>query len=196
MKTLGWIALGLSPGGGVGGADIDVGWISDGKTHFKIRIEKEEYSWTAVQFKRKLDTCDPIVVAIKFDTNTLIYAYGLKDPNPNISYHETRKGNHILWLLGYKNARLLVIELEAGTIVSTVRIESEAAFIDQRWVADFIRINPLVEYSIINFYYKKNGRGQPIEIVLDALTALIVVDEAIKKKLKKEILHSRMNLRK
>ncbi|CAF1481989.1 unnamed protein product [Rotaria sordida] len=121
MKTLGWIALGLR--GGMRGADIGVGWISDGKIHFEDRFAtgfitpiidntttdwfalngKEENGWTAIQFKRKVDTCDPMDVAIKFGTNTLIYAYGLEDPNPNINYHETRRGSRILPLINYSN---------------------------------------------------------------------------------------------
>ncbi len=37
-------------------------------------------------------------------------------------------------------AKLLVIELGAGTAVPTVRHESAVTFINPRWTADFIRI--------------------------------------------------------
>ncbi|CAF4288315.1 unnamed protein product [Rotaria magnacalcarata] len=38
MKTTGWIALGISPGGGMEGADIGVGWVdTEGKVHFQVR---------------------------------------------------------------------------------------------------------------------------------------------------------------
>jgi hypothetical protein len=33
----------------------------------------------------------------------LIYAYGLEDPNPEITYHETRRGSRTLPLLAYTN---------------------------------------------------------------------------------------------
>ena len=80
-------------------------------------------------------------------------------------------------------AKVLVIELGAGTAVPTVRHESEVTFIDPRWKADFIRINPSAEHSIIESYYRKYAKGQGIEITLDALTALTLIDEALKKKL-------------
>ncbi|CAF4772742.1 unnamed protein product [Rotaria sp. Silwood1] len=104
-------------------ADIGVGWIADGKMYFQDRFAfgfttpiidntttdwfalngKEENGWTALQFKRKLETCDSMDVPIKFGTSTLIYAYGLEDPNPDISYHEKRRGSRTLPLLGYAN---------------------------------------------------------------------------------------------
>ncbi|CAF3368320.1 unnamed protein product [Rotaria socialis] len=38
MKTTGWIALGISPDGGMKGADIGVGWVDNiGKVHFQVR---------------------------------------------------------------------------------------------------------------------------------------------------------------
>jgi NAD-dependent SIR2 family protein deacetylase len=81
-------------------------------------------------------------------------------------------------------AKLLIIELGAGTAVPTVRRESEQMFSAPKWTADLIRINPLVEHSIVSPHYKNNSKGQAIEIALDALTALTLIDEAIKKKLK------------
>jgi hypothetical protein len=68
--------------------------------------------------------------------------------------------------------------------VPTVRHESAVTFIDPRWTADFICINPSAEHSIIESYYRNKTKGQGIEINLDALTALTLIDEAIKKKLK------------
>ncbi|CAF0873272.1 unnamed protein product [Adineta steineri] len=72
-------------------------------------------------------------------------------------------------------------KLGAGTAVPTVRCESERAFTDQKWTADFIRINPLVEHSMVDDYYKKKSNGKTIEIALDALTASQLIDEAIMK---------------
>jgi NAD-dependent SIR2 family protein deacetylase len=81
-------------------------------------------------------------------------------------------------------AKLLIIELGAGTAVPTVRRESESAYTKPEWTADFIRINPLAEHSKIDPNYKKKNNGQTVEIVLDALTALTLINEEITKKLK------------
>ncbi|CAF0935982.1 unnamed protein product [Rotaria sordida] len=99
--------------------------------------------------------------------------------NEQIVHYEKFKSD----IAGAKG-RLLIIELGAGTAVPTVRAQSEVIFADSRWTADFIRINPLEEHSIISLYYKNKSKGQTIEIALDALTALKLIDEAIKKKLK------------
>ncbi|CAF1442575.1 unnamed protein product [Rotaria sordida] len=87
-------------------------------------------------------------------------------------------------VLMFDKSKLLVIELGAGTAVPTVRHESAVTFVDPRWTADFIRINPSAEHSVIESYYRNKTKGQGIEIILDALTALTLIDEAIKKKLK------------
>ncbi|CAF3778410.1 unnamed protein product [Rotaria sp. Silwood1] len=80
-------------------------------------------------------------------------------------------------------ANLVIIELGAGTAVPTVRMESEKMFTDSQWTADFIRINPSAEHSIIKPSYKNKSKGQALELVLDALTALELIDAALKKKL-------------
>ncbi|CAF1072713.1 unnamed protein product [Didymodactylos carnosus] len=118
IKTLGWIALGIT--GGMKGADIGLGWVDQkGTVHFQDRHAvgeqrplidntssdwfalngKEENGWTAIQFKRKLDTCDSLDYPIK-----LIFAWGLTDPSQNedISYHEaTRRDSRTLSLLSF-----------------------------------------------------------------------------------------------
>ncbi|UJR19902.1 hypothetical protein I4U23_023034 [Adineta vaga] len=127
MKTTGWIALGISPGGGMTNADIGVGWIDQmGTVHFQDRYAynrsrpvidhtktdwfalqgREQDGWTAIQFRRLLDTCDSMDVPIKSGTNILIYAYGLVDPDPSrpdgdISYHENRRGTRMIPLRYY-----------------------------------------------------------------------------------------------
>ncbi|CAF1244576.1 unnamed protein product, partial [Didymodactylos carnosus] len=126
VKTTGWIALGISPAGGMTGADIGIGWISNGTVYFQDRYAyglsmpvidnttkdwfplngKEENGWTAIQFKRKLDTCDIMDVTIKSGTNILIFSYGLTDPGPNaqIEYHTPlRRGTKLIPLLSYAN---------------------------------------------------------------------------------------------
>ncbi|CAF4698174.1 unnamed protein product, partial [Rotaria socialis] len=86
VKTMGWISLGISPAGGMKGADIGVGWVdSNGNVHFQDRYAsdfakpvidntttdwyairgREQNGWTAIQFKRLLDTCDSMDYPIK-----------------------------------------------------------------------------------------------------------------------------------
>ncbi|CAF3465404.1 unnamed protein product [Rotaria socialis] len=127
MKTIGWIALGISPAGGMKGADIAVGWVdSSGKAHIQDRFAfdkqkpvmdnttqdwfllkgQEQNGWTAIQFKRYFDSCDPMDVPIKLGTNILIFAYGLDDIDPcqakvDITYHDDRRGSRILPLRSY-----------------------------------------------------------------------------------------------
>jgi NAD-dependent SIR2 family protein deacetylase len=96
------------------------------------------------------------------------------------SHYEEFKSN-----LSKEKAKLLIIELGAGTAVPTVRRESEHIFTDPNWTADFIRINPLAEHSKITPDCKRKSKGQTLEIALDALTVLTLIDEAIKKKQKK-----------
>ncbi|CAF3886409.1 unnamed protein product [Rotaria sp. Silwood1] len=129
IKTRGWIALGISPAGGMTGADIGMGWIGEaGNVHFQDRYAfnfskpildtttmdwhglqgREQNGWTAIQFKRLLDTCDSMDVPIKSGTNILIFAYGLMDPNigqldDDISYHENRRGSRIIPLQSYSD---------------------------------------------------------------------------------------------
>ncbi|CAF2851989.1 unnamed protein product [Rotaria sp. Silwood2] len=77
MNTTGWIALGISPAGGMKGADIGVGWVDQtGSVYFQS------------------------------GTNNLIFAYGLTDPVPSgpngeITYHENRRGSRTLPLRSY-----------------------------------------------------------------------------------------------
>ncbi|CAF1166007.1 unnamed protein product [Adineta steineri] len=127
MKTTGWIALGISPGGGMKGADIGVGWVDNmGKVHFQDRYAsdfavpiidnttsnwlaqrgRESDGWTAIQFKRPLDTCDPMDVSIISGTNIVIYAYGLTDPVGDINYHQGRRGSRMIPLQSYANPPL------------------------------------------------------------------------------------------
>ncbi|CAF3656855.1 unnamed protein product [Rotaria sp. Silwood1] len=125
INTTGWIALGISPAGGMTGADIAVGWVDqtgndrhalttakpildNTTTDWFVLNGREQDGWTAIQFKRLLDTCDPMDVRIKSGTNNLIFAYGLTDPdldqpNGDISYHENRRGSRILPLRSYAN---------------------------------------------------------------------------------------------
>lgn len=82
------------------------------------------------------------------------------------------------------DAKLLIIEVGAGTAVPSVRNESESIFTDRRWTANLVRINSLVEHSTVDQSVRSKSKGQALEITLDALTALNLIDQAIKKKLK------------
>ncbi|CAF1140454.1 unnamed protein product [Rotaria sp. Silwood1] len=112
------------------GADIGVGWIDEtGNIYIQDRyafangrpmvdnttidwfaLQGHEVSgWTAIQFKRLLDTCDIMDVPIKSGTNHLIFAYGLTDPSPSgpngeISYHENRRDSRALSLRSYADS--------------------------------------------------------------------------------------------
>jgi hypothetical protein len=55
---------------------------------------------------------------------------------------------------------------------------------DKRWTAHLVRINLLAEHSTIDTYIRSKSKGQALEITLDALTALVLIDKAIKNKLK------------
>ena len=38
VRTRGWVGLGFSPSGGMKGADMGIGWVSDGKAYFKVSM--------------------------------------------------------------------------------------------------------------------------------------------------------------
>ncbi|CAF0775985.1 unnamed protein product [Adineta ricciae] len=127
IKSTGWIALGISPAGGMKGADIAIGWVeSSGKVFLQDRYStansrpmrdnttqdwfvlqgQEKDGWTAIRFKRLLHTCDSMDVPIKSGTNILIFAYGLVDldsnrPEVDIMYHGTRRNSRMLPLRSY-----------------------------------------------------------------------------------------------
>ncbi|UJR07225.1 hypothetical protein I4U23_011513 [Adineta vaga] len=127
IKSTGWIALGISPAGGMKGADIAIMWVDslgnvtlqdryasgeskpliDSTTQDWFVLQgREQNGWTAVQFKRLLDTCDTMDYPIKSGTNNLIFAYGLVDPdqsNGDISYHDTRRGSRRIPLRSYND---------------------------------------------------------------------------------------------
>ncbi|UJR11314.1 hypothetical protein I4U23_015495 [Adineta vaga] len=80
-------------------------------------------------------------------------------------------------------SKLLIIELGAGTTISSVRNESEMMFNNKKWIAHFIRINPSVEHSMIDERYKNKRNRLTYELTVDALTAMTLIDQALTKKL-------------
>jgi hypothetical protein len=79
-------------------------------------------------------------------------------------------------------AKLLIIELGAGTTIPSIRNESEDVFTNKQWTAHLVRINPLAEHSTIAESIRNKSKGQALEITLDALTAQTLIDKTIKNK--------------
>jgi len=98
--------------------------------------------------------------------------------NEQIKRYEQFKSN----ILETKS-KLLIIELGAGTTVPSVRNESETMFNDKRWIAHLVRINPSTEHSMIDECYKNKNKKLTFELSMDALTALTLIDEAVKNQL-------------
>ncbi|CAF4408788.1 unnamed protein product, partial [Rotaria sp. Silwood2] len=119
IKTTGWIALGISPAGGMIGADIGLGWIDQsGQLHFEDRYAYGFYQpmvdnttqdwfglqghevngWTAIQFKRLLDTCDIMDYPIKVCFYPVII-----DGKATIKYHGDRRYTRAIPLQSYAN---------------------------------------------------------------------------------------------
>ncbi|CAF0867444.1 unnamed protein product [Adineta steineri] len=120
VKTTGWVALGIaSTEENSRDADMGIGWINaNGQFYFEDRFShgfvlpvkdsttqdwfglqgREENDWTAIQFKRALDTHDTMDFPIRSGINVVLFAYGPVDPNPDITYHEDRRSTHRLSL--------------------------------------------------------------------------------------------------
>ncbi|KAL3871757.1 hypothetical protein ACJMK2_039735 [Sinanodonta woodiana] len=109
VKTYGYVGFGLSDSGKMYPADVVVGWVKDGVTHFKdyhttahappvldkqqdwflLHGEENDFG-TVLKFVRKLDTCDEAEdKKIEDGTIRLIYSYHPRDPasSENLLYH-------------------------------------------------------------------------------------------------------------
>ncbi|XP_078510084.1 DBH-like monooxygenase protein 2 [Lissotriton helveticus] len=106
VATTGWIGFGLSPSGGMTGADIVIGGVStasfpptyfadyhgvgevppvqDTVQNYKLEFLSENGGLTTMRFSRKFRTCDPFDVDVTADTQRIIAAYGTSD---TIRYH-------------------------------------------------------------------------------------------------------------
>ncbi|XP_078511754.1 putative DBH-like monooxygenase protein 2 [Lissotriton helveticus] len=103
-RTLGWIGFGLSPSGGMIGADIAIGGVMPNQTtyfgdyhaigHFKpildpmqnfrlLSVTENETS-TIMRYIRKFRTCDPDDVDVTANTQRIIAAFGETD---TLEYH-------------------------------------------------------------------------------------------------------------
>ncbi|KFM72379.1 DBH-like monooxygenase protein 1-like protein, partial [Stegodyphus mimosarum] len=121
VQTKGYVALGLSPHGGMPGSDIAFGWVKNGKAFLQDRyahknglpILDDQQDWellngyenrthTILQFSRKFDTCDQQDLPVTNDTARVIYAYHDEDPlsDEMFSYHgKDKRGSKSLVLL-------------------------------------------------------------------------------------------------
>ncbi|XP_064598425.1 DBH-like monooxygenase protein 1 [Liolophura sinensis] len=124
VKTLGYVGLGLSPNGGMAGADVIIGGVNDvdGTVYFEDRhavgmkeplLDKSQ-DWqpesgsqndthTILRFWRKLDTCDDNDRRITTDTARVIWAYHDNDWGSDVTgsvrYHGSRRGSKSVLLL-------------------------------------------------------------------------------------------------
>ncbi|XP_078511753.1 putative DBH-like monooxygenase protein 2 [Lissotriton helveticus] len=103
-QTHGWIGFGLSPSGGMTGADIAIGgvWpnqttyfgdyhaighikpILDPMQNFRLISVTENETSTTMRYTRKFRTCDPDDVDVTANTQRIIAAFGKTD---NLQYH-------------------------------------------------------------------------------------------------------------
>lgn len=124
VQTKGWIGLGISPNGGMSGADIALGWVSeDGKVYFQDRyatgesvpLIDESQDWellygyenethTVLKVVRPFRSCDDrFDQPITKDTMRVIWAYDDMDPESEfaiLQHRHTRRGRKSMYLLG------------------------------------------------------------------------------------------------
>jgi NAD-dependent SIR2 family protein deacetylase len=98
--------------------------------------------------------------------------------------HQKHRNYYNSFVKSLKKAetKLFILELGAGTAVPTVRIQSEHMFSEYISSASFVRINPSAEDVSIPNQCPNDSKGKALEIQLDALTALILIDERVKYK--------------
>nr|CAB3263917.1 DBH-like monooxygenase protein 1 homolog [Phallusia mammillata] len=119
-QTTGWVGFGISPGGGMTGADIIVGWVKNGQVTITDRhatgnsfppLDAEQNiddlsggesdGWTWIKFTRQFATCASTQdLAITDNTMKTIYAFSSNDPTGDDmvprDYHGTNRGSRDL----------------------------------------------------------------------------------------------------
>ena len=119
VEAHGYVGLGFSPGGGMHGADMVLGWVTDGRVTLQDRHGegnnvpeldasqdvsldwgRENDTHTVLQFHRAWDTCDPEDLALGSDTVRLIWTYSQDDPvDGRLLYHGlTHRGARSIFL--------------------------------------------------------------------------------------------------
>ncbi|XP_078510308.1 DBH-like monooxygenase protein 2 [Lissotriton helveticus] len=103
-QTLGWVGFGLSPGGGMTGADIAIGGVMPNQTTYfgdyhavgqikpildpiqnlRLLSVTENETSTIMRYIRKFRTCDPDDVDVTANTQRIIAAFGNTD---TLEYH-------------------------------------------------------------------------------------------------------------
>ncbi|XP_071957735.1 DBH-like monooxygenase protein 1 homolog [Antedon mediterranea] len=123
--TMGYVAIGFSPNGGMPGSDIVIGWVRNGQPYLSDRYAteyakpeadtsqdytllygREEGGRTTVGFRRALNTCDDKDNVINDDTLRVIWAVNNMDPvnSDDIIYHGTSRGVRSILLLSSQEA--------------------------------------------------------------------------------------------
>jgi len=139
-NTLGWVGFGISPNGGMKGADMVIGWVDStgevfvldthGEGNFAPIVDdhsdvikvsgSEKDGWTFVTFKRKLFTCDSQDIPITENTLKVVWAYGTEDPVDkkitNALYHgPSRRGSKSLIISSGRIGNLQNSVIDAST---------------------------------------------------------------------------------
>ncbi|XP_060907402.1 DBH-like monooxygenase protein 2 homolog [Labrus mixtus] len=117
VNTTGWVGFGLSPNGGMQGADIVMGGLGPSGSYFQdyhatgnsMPLVDKQQSYTLLSviesegqtimtFKRAIQSCDEQDFRITAQAAKVIYAYGTTD---DIQYHASRRGTKEVNLLNY-----------------------------------------------------------------------------------------------
>ncbi|KAG7242932.1 hypothetical protein INR49_017622 [Caranx melampygus] len=118
VNTTGWIGFGLSPNGGMKGADMVIGGYGSSGSYFSdlhgtgntmpLMDEQQNYTLlsltesggqTIMKFQRSIQACDDKDFHITDQTIKLIYAYGTTD---EIGYHRSFRGTKDVNLLNFR----------------------------------------------------------------------------------------------
>ncbi|KAL5011590.1 hypothetical protein ScPMuIL_010141 [Solemya velum] len=114
-RTTGYVAFGLSRYGGMYPADVVIGWVKDGQGYlfdyhtidntppildqsqdWQLLSAEENQFGTSLEFRRRLDTCDPNDMKINEQTANLIFASHPNDPDDSgsVFYHGPSRRGH------------------------------------------------------------------------------------------------------
>ena len=148
VKTLGYVAIGFSPNGGMMGSDIILGWVPDhgvpklydmqalGNTSPTLDETQDvsllhgyqNESHTVLTFERKWNTCDPQDASLGSDTTRLIWSYSESDPESleNLIYHGSqRRGVRSVYLQEMPQEKLPTEDLLTWDLTSQVELPND-----------------------------------------------------------------------
>lgn len=136
-RTTGWVGIGLSPNGGMPGADIAIGWVDRNgvkqlkdthATRFATPVIDLKQDWflidaaeingyTMLKMKRKFNTCDRDEdFEIKEETNYVIFAWNQNDPptgNGDWAYHGANRRIKVEYLRIFKDESTTEEDIDA-----------------------------------------------------------------------------------